>query len=360
MSIVEQLENGSALSELRAREAGLRYVHDDTPGIRRVKAGKGFRYLDPAGKSVNAATKARIEALVIPPAWTDVWIAPTANAHLQATGRDQRGRKQYRYHDDWTALQAETKYGRLAEFGRHLPAIRQQIEADLRIRGMPKAKVVAVALQLLDSTHIRVGNEAYARENASFGLTTLRNQHAEVNGATIRLTFTGKGGKEWCVDYRDRRTARVVRMCQELPGQRLFQYEDDDGTLQPVDSDDINAWLREVTGGGYTAKDFRTWSGSVIAAACLRDCERPESETGLKQSIVAAVDEVAGVLGNTRAVCRASYIHPDVLEAFTSGTLEAVDLRKTGLSAADAKLLDPDERFLLALLNSSTRKESAS
>jgi DNA topoisomerase-1 len=181
-----------------------------------------------------------------------------------------------------------------------------------------------------------------------------------VNGATIRLTFTGKGGKEWCVDYRDRRTAKVVRLCQELPGQRLFQYEDEEGALQPVDSDDINAWLREVTGGGYTAKDFRTWSGSVIAAACLRDCERPESETGQKRCIVEAVDAVAGVLGNTRAVCRASYIHPDVLEAFTSGRLEAVDLRKVGLSAADVTLLDADERFLLALLNAGPGKETGS
>lgn len=347
-------------NEQLAAEAGLRYVHDDTPGIRRVKAGKGFRYLDPAGKPVSASTRARITALVIPPAWTDVWIAPTANAHIQATGRDQRGRKQYRYHDDWTALQSETKYGRLAEFGRQLPAIRRQIDADLRKHGMPKEKVVAVALQLLDSTHIRVGNEAYARDNASFGLTTLRNKHAEVNGATIRLTFTGKAGKEWCVDYRDRRTARVVRMCQELPGQRLFQYESDDGSLQPVLSDDINAWLREVTGGGYTAKDFRTWSGSVIAAAFLRDQERPESAAEQKKCIVAAVDEVAEVLGNTRAVCRASYIHPDVLEAFTSGRLEEVDLRKTGLPAVDAKLLDPDERFLLALLRAGPDKETES
>jgi DNA topoisomerase-1 len=346
--------------EAHAAEAGLRYIHDDTPGIRRVKAGKGFRYLDQSGKPVSASTRARIEALVIPPAWTDVWIAPTANAHLQATGRDQRGRKQYRYHDNWTALQAETKYSRLAEFGRQLPAIRRQIDADLRKHGMPKAKSVAAALQLLDSTHVRVGNEAYARDNSSFGLTTLRNRHAEVNGATIRLTFNGKNGKKWCVDYRDPRTAKVVRMCQELPGQRLFQYEDEDGALQPVESDDINAWLSEVTGGGYTAKDFRTWSGSVIAAASLRDFDRPDSEAETKKCIVAAVDEVAELLGNTRAVCRASYIHPDVLDAFTSGTLEAVDLRKVGLSAADAKLLDADERFLLALLNAGSGKETVS
>jgi len=350
----------AAEGEARAAEAGLRYVHDDTPGIRRIRAGKGFRYVDAAGKPVSATTRARIAALVIPPAWTDVWIAPNANAHIQATGRDQRGRKQYRYHDDWTATQAETKYGRLADFGRQLPTIRRQLETDSRKRGMPKEKVVAVALQLLDSTHIRVGNEAYARDNGSYGLTTLRHQHAEVNGSSIRLTFNGKSGKEWCVDYRDRRTAKVVRMCQELPGQRLFQYEDEVGALQPVDSDDINTWLRDVTGGGYTAKDFRTWSGSVIAAAFLRDAERPESETGRKKCIVAAVDEVAGVLGNTRAVCRASYIHPDVFDAFTSGTLQRVDLRKVGLSAADAKLLDVDERFLLALLNAGQGKETAS
>ncbi len=358
--MVESNGDLAASGEARAAEVGLRYVHDDAPGIRRVKAGKGFRYLDASGKPVSAAVRARIEAIVIPPAWTDVWIAPTANAHIQATGRDQRGRKQYRYHDHWTAAQAETKFSRLAEFGRHLPAIRRQMDADLRRHGMPKARIVAVALQLLDSTHIRVGNEEYARDNASFGLTTLRTQHAEVSGATIRLTFNGKSGKEWCVDYRDRRTAKVVRMCQELPGQRLFQYEDDAGNLQPIDSDDINAWLRAVTGGGYTAKDFRTWSGSVIAAAFLRDVERPESESGQKKCIVAAIDEVAGILGNTRAVCRASYIHPDVLDAFTNGTLEMVDLRKTGVSAADAKLLDPDERFLLALLNGRSPAEKNS
>jgi DNA topoisomerase-1 len=342
----------------RAAEAGLRYVHDDTPGIRRVRAGKGFRYLDPSGKPVTGeATKERIAHLVIPPAWTDVWIAPTASAHLQATGRDQRGRKQYRYHDDWTALQAETKFDRLAEFGRQLPAIRRQVDADLRKHGLPRERIVAAALRLLDSTHIRVGNDEYVRENGSFGLTTLRSSHAEIEGGAIRLTFTGKGGKKWCVDYRDRRTARVVRMCQELPGQRLFQYEDETGELQPVHSEDINDWLRAVTEGGYTAKDFRTWSGSVIAAAFLRDAAPPESETEAKQGIVAAVDEVARVLGNTRAVCRTSYIHPIVFDAFSSGTLESVDLRKTGVSARDAKLLDPDERFLLALLHAGSTKE---
>jgi DNA topoisomerase-1 len=283
-----------------------------------------------------------------------VWIAPTANAHLQVTGRDQKGRKQYRYHDDWTTAKAETKFNRLADFGRQLPKIRRQIDADLRKRGLPKAKIVAVALHLLDATHIRVGSEEYARDNGSFGLTTLRNKHAEIEGATIRLTFNGKGGKRWCVDYRDERTARVMRSCQDLPGQRLFQYEDEDGQLQPVHSEDINAWLAEVTGGGFTAKDFRTWSGSVIAAACLSSGKLPESLNAKHSFIVAAVDEVASVLGNTRAVCRASYIHPDVIEAFSSGKLAAVDLRKVGLSAADTKLLDSDERFLLALLNSNS------
>lgn len=342
-----------------AAAAGLCYVHDDIPGIRRIKSGSGFRYLDPSGKSVSAATKARIEALVIPPAWTQVWIAPTANAHLQATGRDQKGRKQYRYHDGWTASQAETKFSRLADFGRQLPAIRREIDADLRKHGLPKEKIVALAIRLLDTTHIRIGNEEYARDNGSFGLTTLNSNHAEIEGTSIRLTFAGKSGKKWSVDYRDKRTARVMRMCQELPGQRLFQYEDEDGHLQPVDSDDINAWLAEVTGGGYTAKDFRTWSGSVIAAACLRATELPDSQAATKHCIVAAVDEVASVLGNTRAVCRASYIHPDVLEAFTSGTLKTVDLRKIGVSTADAKLLDADERFLLALLDPGSQKEKS-
>lgn len=345
-------DNSTEAGQEHAASAGLRYVHDDTPGIRRIKAGRGFRYLDPAGKPVSAQTKARIEALVIPPAWTDVWIAPTANAHLQVTGRDQKGRKQYRYHDDWTTAQAETKFSRLADFGRQLPRIRRQIDADLRTHGLPKAKIVAVALQLLDATHIRIGNEEYARDNASFGLTTLRNTHAEIDGAAIRLTFNGKSGKQWCVDYRDKRTVRVVRMCQELPGQRLFQYEGEDGQLQPVHSDDINTWLAEVTGGGYTAKDFRTWSGTVIAAACLREIELPDAQNATKRCIVAAIDEVAGALGNTRAVCRASYIHPEVFEAFTAGRLNAIDLRKTRLSATDAKLLDADERLLLAVLSS--------
>jgi DNA topoisomerase-1 len=354
-----QLNDTPANGVEEAAAAGLRYVRDDSPGIRRIRSGRGFRYLDAAGKPVSSATRKRIDALVIPPAWTDVWIAPTANAHIQATGRDQRGRKQYRYHDAWTAHQAETKFSRLADFGRQLPAIRRQIDADLRKRGLPKEKIVAVALRLLDTTHVRVGNDEYARENSSFGLTTLRSNHAEINGAAIRLTFNGKSGKEWCIDYRDKRTARVVRMCQELPGQRLFQYEDADGQLQPIHSDDVNAWLAEVTGGGYTAKDFRTWSGSVIAAAYLRDTEVPESETAIKKRIVAAVDEVAAVLGNTRAVCRASYIHPDVLHAFESGTLKMVDLRKTGLAATDATLLDPDERFLLALLRSGATTEKS-
>ncbi|HET9659314.1 MAG TPA: hypothetical protein VFP05_03225 [Thermomicrobiales bacterium] len=341
-----------------AAAAGLRYVHDDSPGIRRIRAGRGFRYLDAAGNPVSAATRKRIDALVIPPAWTEVWIAPAANAHIQATGRDQRGRKQYRYHTAWTAHQAETKFERLAEFGRQLPAIRRQIDADMRRHGLPKEKIVALAIHLLDTTHIRIGNEEYARENASFGLTTLRSNQAEVDGASIHLTFTGKGGKAWCVDYRDKRTARAVRLCQELPGQRLFQYEDEQGEHKPIHSDDINAWLSEITGGGYTAKDFRTWSGSVIAAECLRHAKPPESEATAKKEIVAAIDEVAGVLGNTRAVCRASYIHPAVLNAFESGTLGAVDLRKTGLSAADLSLLDSDERFLLALLASGPAREN--
>jgi DNA topoisomerase-1 len=338
-------------AEEQAASVGLRYVHDDLPGIRRIRSGRGFRYLGPNGEPISAQTKARVAALAIPPAWTEVWIAPIANAHLQATGRDQKGRKQYRYHDDWTASQADSKFARLAEFGRQLPRIRRQIDADMRRHGLPKAKIVALAIHLLDTTHIRIGNEAYVRDNATFGLTTLRNRHAEINGATIKFTFNGKSGKEWCLDYQDKRTARVVRMCQELPGQRLFQYEDEDGQLQPIHSEDVNTWLTEVTGGGFTAKDFRTWSGSVMAATYLRGIERPVSEVAIKHALVQAIDVVAGTLGNTRTVCRKSYIHPAVLDAFANGTLDAVDRRRTGVSAAEAKLLDPDERFLLALLS---------
>jgi len=352
--------DAASTSSAQAESAGLRYVQDDMPGIRRLRAGRGFRYLDPAGQPVSANTKARITALAIPPAWTDVWIAPIANAHLQATGRDQKGRKQYRYHPGWTAAQAESKFERLPAFGKLLPRIRRQVDIDLRRHGLPREKVVALAVHLLDTTHIRIGNDAYARENGSFGLTTLRRTHAEIIGADIRLSFDGKSGKAWSVDYRDNRAARIIRRCQELPGQRLFQYRDEAGALQPIRSDDVNAWLAEVTGGNYTAKDFRTWSGSVLVAAHLRDTEPPESDAAAKREIVAAVDAVAAALGNTRAVCRASYIHPDVLDAFASGRLKEVDLRRVGVSSHDAKLLEADERFLLALLaHRCTREASA-
>jgi len=264
--------DAASTSSAQAESAGLRYVQDDMPGIRRLRAGRGFRYLDPAGQPVSANTKAGS------PRWRFRCLDRMSDRPKPmptcSHGRDQKGRKQYRYHPGWTAAQAESKFERLPAFGKLLPRIRRQVDIDLRRHGLPREKVVALAVHLLDTTHIRIGNDAYARENGSFGLTTLRRTHAEIIGADIRLSFDGKSGKAWSVDYRDNRAARIIRRCQELPGQRLFQYRDEAGALQPIRSDDVNAWLAEVTGGNYTAKDFRTWSGASRRGP-LRDTNHP-------------------------------------------------------------------------------------
>ncbi|RRI07940.1 DNA topoisomerase IB [Mesorhizobium tamadayense] len=314
----ETQENGVQSS---AERASLSYVSDADPGIRRLRKGKGFSYVGPNGSAVSAATLDRIKAIVIPPAWTDVWISPEPNGHIQATGRDQRGRKQYRYHSQWTEERDGAKYSSLVAFAEALPDLRSQIDSDLRRHGLPIERVVASVVWLLDNTMIRVGNAAYARENKSFGLTTLRDRHVEITGSSLRFAFKGKSGKEWKLRLVDRRIAKIVRGAQDLPGQKLFQYLDEDGDRRPVRSEDINRYIRDASGPEFSSKHFRTWGGTIHAASLLAQAELPESMTRQKRVMNSIVDKVAERLGNTRAVCRQCYIHPLVFEAWAEGKL---------------------------------------
>ena len=303
-----------------ARQAGLRYASDADPGIRRARHGKGFSYAGPDGQPVrDKQTLARIRALAVPPAWTDVWICRFANGHIQATGRDARGRKQHRYHARWRETRDESKFDRMIEFAAVLSVIRERTDADLARPGLPREKVLAAVVRLLELTLIRVGNDEYARLNRSFGLTTLRDRHARIKGTSIRFRFRGKSGQQHEVGLRDRRLATVVRRCQELPGQELFQYVDEEGTVRDVASDDVNDYLREISGGDFTAKDFRTWAGTVLAYRALRALEPADSATDARRKVVAAMRETAGWLGNTPAVARKSYVHPAVVEAYMDG-----------------------------------------
>jgi DNA topoisomerase-1 len=300
-----------------AHEAGLVYTTDDEPGIRRVRKGRGFEYVGPDGRRVrDARTLDRIRALAIPPAWEHVWISTRPSGHLQATGRDARGRKQHRYHARWREVRDADKFDRMATFARVLPRIRRRVARDLRRRGLPREKVVATIVRLLETTYARVGNEEYAQQNGSFGLTTLRNRHVEVNGSRVRFLFKGKSGREVSVGVADRRVAAVIKRCEELPGQLLFQYVDDSNERRAVTSDDVNEYLRQASRVDVTAKDFRTWAGTVLAAKALRELGGFESETEAKRKVLEAIDAVARRLGHTRAVCRKSYVHPDVIAMY--------------------------------------------
>jgi DNA topoisomerase-1 len=300
----------------------LHYVDDHEPGIRRVGGPRGIRYLGPDGRSIrDKATLERIRKLAIPPAYEEVWICPDPRGHIQAVGRDARGRKQYRYHPDWRAARDETKYARMAAFGRALPGIRARVEADLKRPGLPREKVLAAVVRLLELTLIRVGNDEYSRTNKSFGLTTLRDRHVKFEGAEVSFSFRGKSGVQHKTSIRDRRLARIVRACQDIPGQRLFQYYDEAGEHRGVESADVNAYLREVSGQDFTAKDFRTWAGTVAAAKALALQPPPASEHEAKSLAALCVKATAGLLGNTPAVCRKAYIHPEVLKAFAEGRL---------------------------------------
>lgn len=338
-----------AIDSAQARELGLIYTSDDDGVIQRKRSGTGFRYFDGDGAPVkDEKTLERIQTLVIPPAWTDVRIASSARGHLQATGRDIKGRKQYCYHPRWRNHREETKFGRLADFAGALPAIRAQVETDLHRHGLPREKVLAAVIALLERTRIRVGNDEYARSNKSFGLTTLRDRHVVAGSTSVRFKFRGKSGKEHLVTLQDRRLSRIVKRCQELPGQRLFVYEDDDGDIHKVGSADVNAYLREITGAEYTAKDFRTWAGTVIASSVLRHLPMPETDSEGNRDILAAVDAVAEELGNTRAVARQSYIHPAVYDAYQAGTLQK--LSPDDIADPEPGGLDDEERIVLAVL----------
>lgn len=305
-----------------AKAVGLRYTSDDRPGIRRRRAGKHFSYVSPDGKTVrDQRTLKRIKALGVPPAYNDVWITTDPRGHLQATGRDAKGRKQYRYHARWRDVRDETKFDRMIAFGQALPQIRERTAADLRRQGLPREKVLAAVVQLLEKTLIRVGNEEYARENKSYGLTTMRDKHVKVGEKRLRFHFRGKSGVEHEVTVTDRRLARTVKRCRDLPGHELFQYLDDDGRRQSITSDDVNDYLREISGEEFTAKDFRTWAGTVLCSLALREFDTCLSEKEAKKNVVAAVKQVAARLGNTPAVCRKSYIHPAILDAYLDGSI---------------------------------------
>src|SRR6059036_3588925 len=315
------IEAGLATDSVEAaEEAGLEYVSDDRPGYaRRAKNGE-FEYLDTQGKTIRDEQRLlRIKRLAIPPAWTHVWICPSPTGHIQATGRDARRRKQYRYHERWRELRDENKFGRLADFAKALAKIRHRVAEDLKLSGLPRQKVLATIVQLLERTLIRVGNEEYARENKSFGLTTMQDRHVDVKGSKLRFRFRGKSGRQHEVDVADRRIARIVCKLQDLPGQSLFQYLDDEGNARDITSQDVNEYLREITGADFTAKDFRTWAGTVLAAVALGKLGASETKRQAKTNIKHAIGAVAEVLGNTPAICRQCYIHPAVLEAYLNG-----------------------------------------
>jgi DNA topoisomerase-1 len=316
----DMAELGPAESDLKA--AGLTYSSDLDPGFRRKPAGNGFNYIDAKGQPVtDERTLDRIRKLAIPPAWTDVWIAPTARGHIQATGRDVKGRKQYRYHEKWREQRDSGKFDRVIAFGRALPRLRSRIEQDLALRGLPRDKVLAGVLRVMEITLIRVGNEEYAKTNKSFGLTTLRDGHARIGTERAEFEFRGKSGKVHKTGFRDRRLARLVKACQDLPGQRLFQYLDEDGQQHVVESADVNAYLRDAMGEDFSAKDFRTWAGTVAAARALATLPECANATEVKRNVNTCVKAVAGVLGNTPAVCRSAYIHPAVLDAYQDSKL---------------------------------------
>jgi DNA topoisomerase-1 len=333
-----------------AKAARLRYVTDSTRGIRRRRAGASFTYVGRSGRPLRDPDELRrIRALAVPPAWRDVWICPVANGHVQATGRDARGRKQYRYHPRWRATRDETKYGRMIAFGEALPRIRVRVEHDLALPDLPREKVLATVLKLMELTAIRVGNEEYAKANDSFGLTTLRDRHVEVDGDRLRFEFRGKSGKRHAIAITDRRLARIVKRCQDIPGYEIFQYLDDDGTRHSVGSADVNEYLREISGDEFTAKDFRTWAGTVLAAAALEEIGAAPTHTTAKRNLTQAITSVAAQLGNTPAICRKCYVHPALLDGYLDGTLCDTLVRLT-TETRDVGGLRPEEAVLLAFL----------
>lgn len=329
------------------------YVQDNQPGWRRQRRGPSFRYVDEHGHAIrDAAQLQRIRSLAIPPAYEDVWICPLPNGHLQATGRDARGRKQYRYHAQWQAQQGQTKFERLREFGAALPRVRRRVQRDLAAKGLPREKLLAALVRLLDTTYMRVGNDEYARSNGSFGLTTLRRRHASLHGGVLLLAFAGKSGVKHQVVVEDARLARIVKRCQDLPGQSLFQYLGEDGEPHGIGSSDVNDYLREASGGDFTAKDFRTWHASAMALDELLALDAPANKTDAKTQVKRVICEVASQLGHTPTVCRKSYVHSAVIDGYTAGSL----LRREQGDAAALRGLKHRERDLMALLAKAARQ----
>ncbi len=344
-----------------ARSAGLRYVREGVAGFRRVMKGGVCAYINASGILVrDKGHLRRIRSLVIPPAWKEVWICEDPNGHLQATGRDARGRKQYRYHRRWHEIRDENKYGRMLAFARLLPRIRKRVERDLALPGLPREKILATVVRLLETTLIRVGNEEYARTNKSFGLTTMRDRHAKVEGGTVRFEFRGKSGIVHLVDLKDRRLARIIRQSQDLPGFELFQYVDAQGARHGIDAADVNDYLRRAAGEECTAKDFRTWAGTVLAAKALQDCHAIGSAARAKRNIVAAIETVAKRLGNTKAICRKCYVHPEIIQAYLEGSLAGSPTSQVHRPLAHlAGSLSQDEAAVLACLERRLGRKSS-
>ena len=343
-----------------AQSVGLRYVSDARPGIRRKKAGNGFTYTRVDGSRLaEPEVLGRIKALAIPPAWTDVWICPFADGHIQATGRDAKGRKQYRYHVRFREVRESSKYEHVVAFADTLPAIREQVREHMALRGLPREKVLATIVHLLETTLIRVGNDDYAKQNSSYGLTTLKNRHVLVEGNEVRFRFTGKSGKQWSLRVKDRRVAKIIRACQELPGQELIQYVDDAGNCQDVTSTDVNEYLKEITGRDITAKDFRTWAGTVLAAMALNELESFDSAAQAKRNLRTAIEKVSARLGNTPTICRKCYVHPEVLNSYMDGNL-VLELKSQAESELGGAIgsLKPEEAAVLALLRGRLEKEA--
>jgi DNA topoisomerase I len=348
-----------------ARAVGLRYVNDEQPGIKRLKSGQSFRYIAGTGQSLrDASVLKRIRSLAIPPAWTDVWICPHANGHLQATGRDAKGRKQFRYHPLWHDVRDATKYDRLIDFAKALPEIRRRIARDITKPGLNREKVLATIVRLMDLAFIRVGNEEYAKQNNSYGLTTMKDQHAKIRGERIQFSFRGKSGKHHAIEIQDRRLAAIVKHCQDIPGQDLFQWINGDGKRRDVTSGDVNDYLREVSGSDFTAKDFRTWAGTVLAARALKATREFETQGQAKTNVKKAIETVAEKLGNTPAVCRKCYVHPFLIDGYMKKKLpgdgSVTQTRRNGViktSARPKSSLAGDEREVLQFLRCCRREE---
>jgi DNA topoisomerase I len=340
-----------------AKSAGLRYVSDMSPGIKRKRVGKHFSYIGLDGKPIHDQEELkRIRSIGIPPAWTSIWICPYPNGHIQATGRDAKGRKQYRYHPRWREVRDETKYSHMIAFGEALPIIRARVAHDISLPGLSHEKVLAAVVWLLDTTAIRVGNEEYVRENGSFGLTTLRSQHVDISGSKIRFHFRGKSGKEHDVSIQNRQLARIIKRCQDLPGHELFQYVDE-GKRYTIESADVNDYLYEITGGNFTAKDFRTWSGTIFAANALEELGEYETQTQAKKNVVQAIDRTAKRLGNTVAICRKCYVHPEVINAYIGGTLLTTLKQEQETGVVPHEGLQPEEMKVLTFLKGRLKEE---